>query len=84
MPNIWLTLLCVCIHMHLDTIIVMNTLRGIRVIASRILYEICLLIGTLAIRGIKLTLNALLRTKVTNTREQIRGIAIRRTLLQHI
>ena len=48
----------------------MNTLRGIRVIASRILYEICLLIGILAIRGIKLTLNALLRTKVTNTREQ--------------
>ena len=31
---------------------------GIRVIASRILQEICLLIGELAIRGTKLTLNA--------------------------
>ena len=31
---------------------------SVRVIASRILHEICLLIGELAIRGTKLTLNA--------------------------
>ena len=36
---------------------------SVRVIASRILYEICLLIGELAIRGTKLTLNARLGTK---------------------
>ena len=36
---------------------------GVRVIASRILHEICLLIGELAIRGTKLTLNARLGTK---------------------
>ena len=35
----------------------------VRVIASRILHEICLLIGELAIRGTKLTLNARLGTK---------------------
>ena len=36
---------------------------GVRVIASRILHEICLLIGRLAIRGTKLTLNVCLGTK---------------------
>ena len=36
---------------------------GVRVIASRILHEICLLIGELAIRGTKLALNARLGTK---------------------
>ena len=36
---------------------------GVRVIASRILHEICLLIGELAIRGTKLTLNARLGTE---------------------
>ena len=36
---------------------------GVRVIASRILHEICLLIGKLTIRGKKLTLNARLGTK---------------------
>ena len=36
---------------------------GVRIIASRILHEICLLIGELAIRGTKLTLNARLGTK---------------------
>ena len=36
---------------------------GIRVIASHILLEICLLIGELSIRGTKLTLNARLGTK---------------------
>ena len=36
---------------------------SVRVIASRILHEICLLIGELAIRGIKLTLDARLGTK---------------------
>ena len=32
-----------------------NNNTGVRVIASRILHEICLLIGELAIRGTKLT-----------------------------
>ena len=36
---------------------------GVRIIASRILHEIWLLIGELAIRGTKLTLNARLGTK---------------------
>ena len=36
---------------------------SVRVIASRILHEICLLIGELAIRGTNLTLNARLGTK---------------------
>ena len=36
---------------------------GVRVIASRILHEICLLIGELAIRGTKLTLNDRLGAK---------------------
>ena len=36
---------------------------SVRVIASRILHEISLLIGELAIRGTKLTLNASLGTK---------------------
>ena len=36
---------------------------GVRVIASRILHEICLLIGELAIKGTKLTLNDRLGTK---------------------
>ena len=38
---------------------------GVRVIASPILHEICLLLGELAIRGTKLTLNARLGTEVT-------------------
>ena len=44
------------------TIVVLNY-SGVRVIASRILHEICLLIGELAIRGTKLTLNDRLGTK---------------------
>ena len=36
---------------------------GVRLIASRILDEICLLIGELAISGTKLTLNARLETE---------------------
>ena len=36
---------------------------SVRVIASRILHEICLLVGELAIRGTNLTLNARLGTK---------------------
>ena len=36
--------------------------NGVRLIASRILHEICLLIGELAIRERKLTLNACLGT----------------------
>ena len=41
----------------------LTTYSGVRVIASRILHEICLLIGELAIRETKLTLNARLGTK---------------------
>ena len=37
--------------------------RGVRVIASRVLQEICLLIGELAIRGTELTMNARLGTE---------------------
>ena len=37
--------------------------NGVRLIASRILDEICLLLGELAIRGTKLTLNARLGTE---------------------
>ena len=58
---------------------------SVRVIASRILHEICLLVGELAIRGTKLTLNARLGTKGNLLIEQyniaIRAIAIRRTPL---
>ena len=45
--------------------ILLNQLNysSVRVIASRILHEICLLVGELAIRGTKLTLNARLGTK---------------------
>ena len=44
---------------------------GVRVIASRILHEISLLISELAIRGIKLTLNARLGTKSNLLIEQL-------------
>ena len=44
---------------------------GVRVIASRILHEICLLIGELAIRGTKLTLNDRLWTKSNLLIEQL-------------
>ena len=44
---------------------------SVRVIASRILHEICLLIGELAIRGTKLTLNARLGTKSNLLIEQL-------------
>ena len=48
--------------------------------SSRILHEICLLIGKLVIRGMKLTLNARLGTKSNLLLEQY-CVAIRRTLL---
>ena len=44
---------------------------GVRVIESRILHEICLLIGELVIRGTKLTLNARLGTKSNLLIEQL-------------
>ena len=44
---------------------------GVRVISSRILHEICLLIGELAIRGTKLTLNARLGTENNLLLEQL-------------
>ena len=44
---------------------------GVRVIASRILHEISLLIGELAIRGTKLTLNARLGTENNLLIEQL-------------
>ena len=44
---------------------------GVRVIASRILHEICLLIGELAIRGTKITLNARLGTENNLLIEQL-------------
>ena len=47
-----------------------TTYSSVRVIASRILHEICLLIGELAIRGTKLTLNARLGTKSNLLTEQ--------------
>ena len=53
---------------------------GVRVISTRILNEISLLIGELAIRGTKLTLNAGLGTENKLLIEQY-NIAIRRTLL---
>ena len=49
-----------------DTVNMLKTkiwYSGARVIASRILHEICLLISKLVIRGTKLTLNARLGTK---------------------
>ena len=53
-------------------------IQCVPVIASRILHEICLLLGELSIRGTKLTLNARLGTK-TNLLKS--NIAIRRTPL---
>ena len=44
--------------------------KGVRVIANRILHEICLLIGKLAIIGTKLTLNACLGIKSNSVVEQ--------------
>ena len=55
---------------------------GIRVIASRILYEICLLIAELAIRGTELTLIARLGTENNSIIEQhLPFITIKRTRL---
>ena len=50
---------------------VLGYYSGVRVIASHILHEICLLICELAIRGIKLTLNARLGTKSNLLIEQL-------------
>ena len=44
---------------------------GVRVIVSRFLHEICLLIGELAIRGTKLKLNARLGTENNLLIEQL-------------
>ena len=44
---------------------------SVRVIASRILHKICLLVGELAIRGTKLTLNARLGIKSNLLIEQL-------------
>ena len=55
---------------------------GVRMIASRILHEICLLIGKLALRGTELTLHACLGTKSDLLIEHIaiRCIGIKQTL----
>ena len=68
---------------YLESFQAITKYSGVRVIASRILHEICLLIGELAIRGTKLTLNARLGTKSNLLIDDIanRAIAIRRTLL---
>ena len=51
-------------HLNAHCVLLSNVkYSGVRVIASRILHEICLLIGELAIRGTKLTLNARSGTK---------------------
>ena len=59
----------ISLTIHLNSRIIIDLLHlitrysGVRVIASRILHEICLLVGELAIRGTKLSLNARLGTK---------------------
>ena len=53
----------ICTNVSCYYNITVYTYSGVRVIASRILHEISLLIGELAIRGTKLTLNACLGTK---------------------
>ena len=59
-------------YMHLPIIPVgLHIYSGVRVIATRILHEISLLIGELAIRGTKLTLNGGLGKEIKLPLEQL-------------